>query len=153
MRISDWSSDVCSSDLHDAAQRLGARGPHVEGGRGKQRRRIVLPAEEAHAASNAELAGLALQLAAQRPVAGQPEPGGGERRQRLQQHVEGFVLMQPAEREDQRRIGRRSVSGTRRGWRVDEARKSVGEGKSVSVRLDLGGRRIITKKNKSKKRN
>src|SRR3546814_14938580 len=27
-------------------------------------------------------------------------------------------------------------------------RKSVGEGKSVSVRLDLGGRRIITKKNR-----
>src|SRR3546814_8601274 len=57
---------------HDAAQRLVARGHHVEVGRGKQRRRIVLPAEEAHAASNAELAGLALQLAAQRPVAGQP---------------------------------------------------------------------------------
>src|SRR3546814_9617486 len=31
MRISDWSSDVCSSDLRDG------RGPHVEGGPGPLR--------------------------------------------------------------------------------------------------------------------
>src|SRR3546814_16169084 len=38
----------------------------------------------------------------------------------------------------------------RRGWPPD--RKSVVSGKSVSVRVDLGGRRIITKK-KNKKQN
>src|SRR3546814_16952603 len=32
--------------------------------------------------------------------------------------------------------------------RSDSDRKSVGSGKSVSVRVDLGGRRIIKKKNK-----
>src|SRR3546814_16437054 len=31
-----------------------------------------------------------------------------------------------------------------------KARKSVGKGKSVSVRVDLGGRRIIKKKNEKK---
>src|SRR3546814_18297203 len=34
-------------------------------------------------------------------------------------------------------------------WRIDQDRKSVVEGKSVSVRVDLGGRRII----KNKKQN
>src|SRR3546814_12717392 len=34
-----------------------------------------------------------------------------------------------------------------------EDRKSVGEGKSVSVRVDLGGRRIITKKKTQKIKN
>src|SRR3546814_1157193 len=29
MRISDWSSDVCSSDLHLARQRIAKRRPHV----------------------------------------------------------------------------------------------------------------------------
>src|SRR3546814_9409807 len=37
MRISDWSSDVCSSDLHDRADRarlyIGASGDHSAGGR------------------------------------------------------------------------------------------------------------------------
>src|SRR3546814_12526336 len=34
------------------------------------------------------------------------------------------------------------------GWSVRRDRKSVVEGKSVSVRVDLGGRRSINKKNK-----
>src|SRR3546814_11044652 len=38
-------------------------------------------------------------------------------------------------------------------WAVNRSdRKSVGEGKSVSVRVDLGGRRSIKKKNKEDKR-
>src|SRR3546814_15718781 len=44
-----------------------------------------------------------------------------------------------------------SLSGnlgrTRRCLRAEADRKSVVEGKSVSVSVDLGGRRIITKKN------
>src|SRR3546814_19261967 len=41
---------------------------------------------------------------------------------------------------------------TRSGWHgaADLDRKSVGEGKSVSVRVDLGGRRSIKKKKRKK---
>src|SRR3546814_9756309 len=45
------------------------------------------------------------------------------------------------------------VGGEVRGKCIRQAeqdRKSVGEGKSVSVRVDLGGRRIIKKKNRTK---
>src|SRR3546814_14926437 len=92
MRISDWSSDVCSSDLRrdlaDIAQRL------QEAGTGRMAHR--------HADSPA-VAGQALpQIAAD-------ESGAAEDRH-------------------------------------DAARKSVGWGKSVSVRVDLGGRRSIKKK-------
>src|SRR3546814_18341229 len=36
-------------------------------------------------------------------------------------------------------------------WACNQARKSVEEGKSVSVRVDLGGRRFIKKKKKNTK--
>src|SRR3546814_18786783 len=75
MRISDWSSDVCSSDL---GQRPGGRGRHRMDG---------LPGDERN--------------------------------------------------RDDDRIDR---------CRPGEDRKSVVEGKRVSVRVDLGGRRIMTKK-------
>src|SRR3546814_15183916 len=86
MRISDWSSDVCSSDLHGTggAEGIARLGTTV------RRRRARLPA---------------------------------------------------------RRLLRRP--GHDRGHAADGAdRKSVVSGKSVSVRVDLGGRRII-KKNQS----
>src|SRR3546814_13395923 len=91
MRISDWSSDVCSSDLE---------GQEV------------------------------LQL---RPV----EPGGNEAAgdagdQALQQNAAGARI----------EIG---IGRTGRDDKAGEDRKSVVEGKSVSVRVDLGGRRIIKK--------
>src|SRR3546814_20677994 len=37
-------------------------------------------------------------------------------------------------------------------YRKIKDRKSVGKGKSVSVRVDLGGRRIVKKKTKTKKK-
>src|SRR3546814_12065311 len=97
MRISDWSSDVCSSDLGGRAPfRLDRRHRRFD-------RRTGQPDEGA-------------------------ETGADEGRR-------GRV--------DPRR---RRLSPERR--RVDRDRKSVVEGKSVSVRVDLGGRRIIkTKKN------
>src|SRR3546814_1451295 len=102
-----------------------ARRHDIEVGGGEEGRRIVLPAKEAHTVGDAELDGLALQLAAQRTVAGQPEPGPGHRRQRLQQDVEGLVLVQAAEREDQRSLCGRAVGGAVRGRRcgvvLDEA--------------------------------
>src|SRR3546814_18225064 len=90
MRISDWSSDVCSSDLQG-------------------RRRAV---------------GLA---------------------QILHQHQRSPIRRRGQQRHDNNRQESH--------WRAEHAgrngldRKSVVEGKSVSVRVDLGGRRIIKKKN------
>src|SRR3546814_7284025 len=84
MRISDWSSDVCSSDLR------------------RQRR---------------------------------PYPAAARRR-RLRHPVRGDGDVHP-------RLG-----GAARPRLLAPDRKSVVWGKSVSVRVDLGGRRIIKKKNK-----
>src|SRR3546814_14219955 len=93
MRISDWSSDVCSSDLELR--------PAVPRADGQARRRL-------HRGS------LAGHL-------DRPE----------------VCLAQPA-------IHR---GHDHRGLRLPPPdRKSVGSGKSVSVRVDLGGRRIIKKK-------
>src|SRR3546814_18096096 len=94
MRISDWSSDVCSSDLlrqviHDLFAALAAG---------------ATPAAADLQALDAALAGILPH-------------------QHLTSTAQGFA------------------------WRWDETdRKSVVTGKSVSVRVDLGGRRILKKK-------
>src|SRR3546814_11492184 len=96
MRISDWSSDVCSSDL-----------------------RIRLPGREHHHSL----------------------------RHVLQQHAvppwqrERLPLIFASD-DELLAAGERIVSAR---WQAD--RKGVVWGKSVSVRVALGGRRIITKKN------
>src|SRR3546814_12892190 len=99
MRISDWSSDVCSSDLPGGAER---RWPRNACGRAR------LPAF-------AERAGLAA----------------------------GRAGIQPG-RADTGTTGRLGGAATATGRRAED-RKSVVEGKSVSVRVDLGGRRIMNK--------
>src|SRR3546814_13302515 len=105
MRISDWSSDVCSSDLE---------GCHLD---------ARLPA---------------------RPLLGQHELPAGEVAARLgQQHgrlqgkhlVAVEILVQAV-----------VVAGIVAQQQRRRDRKSVGEGTSVSVRVDLGGRRLNTKK-------
>src|SRR3546814_7603184 len=89
MRVSDWSSDVCSSDLRDRLQALQGQG---------------------------------FAAAALRPQLG---PHAGVRAARPVVPIED-----------------------RRGsvYPVNEDRKSVGEGKSGSVSVGIGGRRIIKKK-------
>src|SRR3546814_2310192 len=98
MRISDWSSDVCSSDLHR------------------------------HAELAAQLVDQLLQVALFLRV----QAGG-----RLVQH-------------QQARLGDHAARDLQPPLvpvgQVD--RESVVEGKSVAVRVDLGGRRIIKKKKK-----
>src|SRR3546814_14196130 len=95
MRISDWSSDVCSSDLladrERAIDRVLAREP-------LRHERVVLLDEDGGALLERRTVSLGPPVP-QRPVA-----------------------VDPADR------------------------KSVVSGKSVSVRVDLGGRRLITKK-------
>src|SRR3546814_12404867 len=100
-RISEWSSDVCSTDLAREHRLTGVRLRdvvdqlhHVDG------------LADAGAAEQADLAAL------------------GERAQQIDDLDAGF-----------QQLGRPD-------------RKSVVSGKSVSVRVDLGGRRIINKKNR-----
>src|SRR3546814_14206572 len=104
MRISDWSSDVCSSDLIRAAPRRGpspASGSRRGGGRVRGRFRT--------SGRDGTLA-------------------GSRRLSRL------VALRVPAAAASRQGAARRSGD-----------RKSVVEGKSVSVRVDLGGRRIMKK--------
>src|SRR3546814_19977277 len=99
MRISDWSSDVCSSDLFQAGDHL-------------LRRPVLRPG------------GCRLQIA-------QGGPGRRHRGTSGKRSVLCHVEPAPSHAAD---------------------RKSVVSGKSVSVRVDLGGRSILTKKKKRKKR-
>src|SRR3546814_19325125 len=102
MRISDWSSDVCSSDLP---------APH--------------PAEPPRFEGRTHWAGIEV-------TRGTRERGLGGR---------------AVAREERGQHGAQVRDGE--GLRQD--RKSVVEGKSVSVRVDLGGRRIIKKKKRERK--
>src|SRR3546814_17752636 len=102
MRISDWSSDVCSSDLEDG------------GGR----------ADENHRQE-------------QRPVAKAHDQAEEVDRQQEIEPERLRMLDQPAER---RADGGIHYPG--------QDRQSVGQGKSVSVSVDLGGGRLLKKKTK-----
>src|SRR3546814_19670860 len=108
MRISDWSSDVCSSDLsHDPGldRQRGAADDEREGGG---------DAAQRHAGPEGSIGKLAI----------------AEQAQRLRNlHVDLLV-----------------ASGTGyASYEID--RKSVVEGKGVSVRVDLWGCGILKKKN------
>src|SRR3546814_14689235 len=108
MRISDWSSDVCSSDLQP---QRAVGGLHPHGPTPAQRIDGACGVTSAHQKANSVMIGTW------------------------------------SDGRDQPRIG----STTR--WltafsATSRARKSVVEGKSVSVRVDLGGRRLHKKKNK-----
>src|SRR3546814_20886732 len=101
MRISDWSSDVCSSDLAMFQEAADDR-LHPD---------IVRHARHA------------------RPQAAYAAHDEVDLNPRIAGRIEFF---------DDRRIDQRI--------HLRPDRKSVVEGKSVSVRVDLGGRRIIKKK-------
>src|SRR3546814_11789499 len=102
MRISDWSSDVCSSDLTAAPMFFNQ-----------------IPAWFGD-----ELATIALENGGD-IIFGVPEQIPGEASGTLQFNSAVSIGNVPP-----------------------QDRKSVGSGKSVSVRVDLGGSRIIKKKNK-----
>src|SRR3546814_11013764 len=101
MRISDWSSDVCSSDLQCACNGGGQDEPAVALGHGRGRHHL-------HRISP-DQAG---------------DKRGGDRSPCPDAPGGGACPRPPAARD----------------------RKSVVSGKRVSVRVDLGGRRIIKKK-------
>src|SRR3546814_16084964 len=104
MRISDWSSDVCSSDLHGL---LPAVGRAVD--------------EVAHRAG--------LQ------VARFGNGGDDLRERRIEVALQVLAL----------RLGQRVF-----GQETHGDRKSVVEGKSVAVRVALGGGRLIKKKKRKR---
>src|SRR3546814_14955773 len=114
MRISDWSSDVCSSDLgvgiaehlHVAAERNEAEFPACA--------RPVVPAEDLR-----------------------PEADG--------EHLDADVV--PARDQVVAEFVDEHQDGEHGQERQAEERKSVVSGQSVSVRVDLGGRGTIKKKN------
>src|SRR3546814_14694430 len=117
MRISDWSSDVCSSDLafrHDNA-RLGID-------QFRQRVKIVLVIDE-------------VVRAIERVLDGSNGVHAASAR-RARPSSEATI------------VSTSRIRATRPSPNID--RKSVGEGKSVSVRVDIGGSRIIKKKKKKK---
>src|SRR3546814_12453090 len=110
MRISDWSSDVCSSDLRaGCSQRIDVRPQRpslcrLDRARCQAQQRILQGAVLAHVY----------------------RPDGG------------LISLKM-------RTLRHAAPAASFGGQVD--RQSVVEGKSVSVRVDLGGRLILKKKN------
>src|SRR3546814_17658125 len=104
MRSSDWSSDVCSSDLQ----------PRFQDGEGRQALRLC-----------------GVGGCRRRQGPGRLWPWQGARGSRGDLQGDSFC-----------KEGDGSHSAARRD------RKSVVSGKSVSVRVDLGGRRIVKKTNK-----
>src|SRR3546814_16580151 len=102
MRISDWSSDVCSSDLTTASGHATTAGTQA-----------------ANAATSATAAATAKTNA------------------------------ETAETNAETAETNAETAATLASERVQKDRKSVVAGKSVSVRVDLGGCRIIKKKNKN----
>src|SRR3546814_16710432 len=122
MRISDWSSDVCSSDL----LRRGFVTEQFGGGEG-----LALGLEDAASVDRAALADAAVGRHQQGARIGVGDAYAGLQRAG-KEGVEGG-------------IGSRVGIG---GFRKDDAeldRKSVVEGKRMTVRVDIGGRRVINK--------
>src|SRR3546814_13700907 len=114
MRISDWSSDVCSSDLEQShspgvTQGMAVRGAHPGGGSQSQ-----------HARSD-------MQTPLEITFKDMP----------TSEYIESLI------RRRVDRLGRQHADLG--GCRV-VVRQSVVPGKSVSVRVDFGGRHVLKKK-------
>src|SRR3546814_12768181 len=128
MRISDWSSDVCSSDLverlarvdccalSDALDRLRIKGAVTH-----------LPQRS----GAGRIAGIAVTF---RVAPGDPPPGPAR-------HLGTTAI---AASDSPRILVVEQRSGIEAGCRGG-SRQSAGSGKSVSARVDLGGRRIFQK--------
>src|SRR3546814_20593031 len=120
MRISDWSSDVCSSDLVDVVE---------AGDRDHRSEDLAL-----HDLVVLQGAGHHGRLVEEAVAVGGPAAGGD-----LDVLAAGGALDEAGD----------AVALARRDERADLVladRKSVVSGKSVSVRVDFGGRRIIKTK-------
>src|SRR3546814_11918458 len=111
MRISDWSSDVCSSDL----RRSRGEGEAND--------------EECGAEPRGDASGIRGRLALRVGQPGAADPRAGRNDRPLPEDVRSLL-----------------GAGADRGMGMRPDRKSGVDGKSGSVRVDLGGRRILNKK-------
>src|SRR3546814_11580499 len=132
MRISDWSSDVCSSDLERLAGRIQTCTGGGQFGFRFPRSRIVAPRR---------LHGGLQWLRGQR----NRSRWGGNDRGVLKDGVGGLRGNSHGRHGDER-------SGRCESQKHGE-RKSVVEGKGLSVSVDIGGCRIIKKKKKTRTKN
>src|SRR3546814_18136628 len=124
MRISDWSSDVCSSDLGAGSlAALFGHGDECVQQRIGAARRTVYPL----------LAQSSAEPRSTGTLAGRVEHGGVGHAGPLDDRARGF----------QGHLGSvpayAAAAGATRGLRKSVDRKCVGWGKRVSVRVDLGG--------------
>src|SRR3546814_11498632 len=131
MPISDWSSDVCSSDLRRGRD-AGLR-PLGHGGRGHQQRERERRAVYMSKHGKAVLIVRVIIVRGTVSIAKVRARGFG---------AQWRSVSIPSAASKSWSNGRRRAAD----------RKSVVEGKSVSVRVDLGGRSIIKKKTKRKNR-
>src|SRR3546814_16288052 len=138
MRISDWSSDVCSSDLLPR----------------KRERRVNAPQRTARvAAGQRRLAGAGITFRPlPRAVDAQHEKGKSPRSDALEggQPVRDLLIARAEAPLEQQQVVARRITVAPESYSRHQARHSVVWGKSVVVRVDLGGRRHIdTKKLKT----
>src|SRR3546814_15244168 len=127
MRISDWSSDVCSSDLN-VAERL-----RRSWGRKRQGRPRLNAAGPGCCFIRQGLTGESSSLSATRMIAPTPTSRPTSPMIQLELPSSSFAPV--------------VAEAAREALDAAEDRKSVVEGKSVPVRVDLGGRLTIKKKN------
>src|SRR3546814_17493842 len=129
MRISDWSSDVCSSDLWSSFRPLPRCRARPD--------RLPLPSA----------------LPIRHPVSDIPKPPSVRNRHPTVQSVASAMPQQDEARgiAHDAHIPASSDRGGNADGRAD--RKSVAQGKSVSVRVATGGRGIIKQKKTRKQRN
>src|SRR3546814_12285031 len=124
MRISDWSSDVCSPDLADGALQVAQLHLHLLAQLLVERGKRLVQQQHLGAHDEGTRQRHPLALAAGDLIAA---PGAEVRHVDLGQRLLHAPLPLLAA----------------------EDRKSVGSGKSVSVRVDPGGRRSLKKKKKN----
>src|SRR3546814_11956824 len=138
MRISDWSSDVCSSDLcrlYRWASRLERQWQFQQCDAGAQRRRCDRLAEQY-----------------QYPAGAEEEPGRGGRHFRRQGFQlcrclqSGTAAVSHARYRRPATLSRAAPPASGTGGCPGADRKSAVEGKSVAVRVGIGGRLFIKKK-------
>src|SRR3546814_19728575 len=141
MRISDWSSDVCSSDLH---QRPQAQRLH------QALHRLVIDhitsLAQRHRNTSIAVAALVLRIDGQ--------DLGLYGRVLIRHALSLQVIVERAARQlcrFEQGLKRILLPQSSHEPRFLD-RKSVVSGKSVSVRVDFGGRQIINKKKKKKKK-
>src|SRR3546814_19486271 len=140
MRISDWSSDVCSSDL------LSPCGALVER-HDPDRYLASLFAPEAQREDLFALYAFNYEVAKTAAVVSEPMIGQ-IRLQWWRESLAGIYAGRARQHEVVQPLARavpaRALPSALLETTINP--KSVGEGKSVSVRVDLGGRRFIQKK-------